>query len=101
MNETVHYVIYLHIYLYMNKLDTHKIAIDFAKKKGFDKCSEYGTIGKSFIYIAEYISDEILFIGYPTFIVVSGNNPRFATNEEVLIIMQIPAIEDKNFSEPL
>lgn len=109
MNSFIFRVLYLRSNTFMisaamnkNNLDIiNKIAFDFAIKNGFDTCSIYSNSGDYTIYVAEYNSKEPQIIGYPSFIIIDVNEPRFATQNETYTILGISNVGDNNFSETL
>lgn len=66
-----------------------KIAQALALENDYCSVAFYNKWNGCEVYIAEYSASEILYIGYPTFIIIEGCNARFASEFETCEIMGI------------
>lgn len=74
-----------------------EIAKKFGIAHGFNIVYFFTKWRHNKVFVCEN-SHEITSIGYPTFIIVEGSDPRFASSEETLNILKINPIVDKNYS---
>lgn len=74
------------------------IALKFAEKHGFNSVEPYGMFGNAEVFTAiSKEESEDMRIGYPSFILVSNENPHFAKPAETFDILGIHPVQEKGY----